>query len=42
MYPIHQVADITVVKANLVPVGDDQLPKIEQAHEFVTQFQQNL
>lgn len=38
MYPIHQVADITVVKANLVPVGDDQLPMIEQAHEIVRSF----
>jgi tryptophanyl-tRNA synthetase len=38
MYPIHQVADITVVKANLVPVGDDQLPMIEQAHEVVRSF----
>ncbi|BDC34289.1 tryptophan--tRNA ligase [Candidatus Dependentiae bacterium Noda2021] len=38
MYPIHQVADITVVKANLVPVGDDQLPMIEQAHEIVRNF----
>lgn len=38
MYPIHQVADITVVKADLVPVGDDQLPMIEQAHEIVRAF----
>lgn len=38
MYPIHQVADITVVKADLVPVGEDQLPMIEQAHEIVRAF----
>lgn len=38
MYPVHQVADITVVKANLVPVGEDQLPMIEQAHEIVRTF----
>jgi tryptophanyl-tRNA synthetase len=38
MYPIHQVADITCVKANLVPVGEDQLPIIEQAHEIVRSF----
>ena len=37
-YPIHQVADITFVKANLVPVGEDQLPMIEQAHEIVRAF----
>lgn len=38
MYPVHQVADITVVKADLVPVGEDQLPMIEQAHEIVRAF----
>jgi len=38
MYPIHQVADITIVKANLVPVGADQIPMIEQAHELVRAF----
>lgn len=37
-YPVHQVADITVVKADLVPVGEDQLPMIEQAHEIVRAF----
>ena len=34
-YPVHQVADITVVKADLVPVGEDQLPMIEQCNEIV-------
>lgn len=38
MYPIHQVADITVVKADLVPVGEDQLPMIEQTNEIVRSF----
>ena len=38
MYPVHQAADITVVKADLVPVGEDQLPMIEQAHEIVRAF----
>lgn len=34
-YPISQAADITAFKANLVPVGDDQLPMIEQTNEIV-------
>ena len=38
MYPVHQAADITVVKADLVPVGEDQLPIIEQTHEIVRAF----
>lgn len=38
VYPVHQVADMTIVKANLVPVGEDQLPMIEQAHEIVRAF----
>ena len=38
MYPIHQVADITVVNADIVPVGEDQLPMLEQAHEIVRAF----
>ena len=38
MYPIHQVADITCVKANLVPAGEDQIPMLEQAHEIVRAF----
>lgn len=38
MYPIHQVADITVVKGTLVPVGEDQLPMIEQTNEIVRHF----
>src|ERR1700733_12149543 len=37
-YPISQAADITIFKADLVPVGDDQLPMIEQAREIVRRF----
>lgn len=38
MYPVSQAADITIVKANLVPVGEDQLPMIEQTNEIVRTF----
>lgn len=38
IYPISQVADITAFKANLVPVGDDQKPMLEQAQEVVHSF----
>lgn len=38
MYPVSQAADITIVKANLVPVGEDQLPMIEQTNEIVRKF----
>lgn len=34
-YPISQAADITAFRATLVPVGDDQLPMIEQTNEIV-------
>lgn len=37
-YPISQAADITAFKANLVPVGEDQLPMLEQAREIVRTF----
>lgn len=37
-YPVSQAADITIVKANLVPVGADQLPMIEQTNEIVRSF----
>lgn len=37
-YPISQVADITAFKANIVPVGEDQLPMIEQTNEIVRKF----
>lgn len=35
VYPISQAADITAFKAERVPVGDDQLPMIEQTNEIV-------
>lgn len=35
VYPISQAADITAFKANMIPVGDDQLPMIEQTNEIV-------
>jgi len=35
MYPVSQAADITVFNADLVPVGEDQLPMIEQTREIV-------
>lgn len=38
IYPISQAADITAFKADLVPVGDDQLPMIEQTVEIVRKF----
>lgn len=38
MYPVSQAADITAFKANLVPVGHDQLPMIEQTVEIVRKF----
>lgn len=37
-YPISQTADITAFKANIVPVGEDQLPMLEQAREIVRSF----
>lgn len=38
IYPVSQAADITAFKANLVPVGEDQLPMIEQTNEIVRHF----
>jgi tryptophanyl-tRNA synthetase len=37
-YPVSQAADITFVKAHLVPVGDDQLPHIELTRDIVARF----
>ena len=37
-YPVSQAADITAFKANLIPVGDDQEPMIEQTREIVKSF----
>jgi tryptophanyl-tRNA synthetase len=38
VYPISQAADISAFKANLVPVGEDQIPMIEQCVEVVRKF----
>jgi len=37
-YPVSQAADITAFDATLVPVGEDQLPMIEQTREIVHSF----
>ncbi len=37
-YPISQAADITAFNATIIPVGDDQLPMIEQTREIVRSF----
>jgi tryptophanyl-tRNA synthetase len=37
-YPVSQAADITAFKATIVPVGEDQLPMIEQTREIVRSF----
>lgn len=39
-YPVSQTADITFCKAALVPVGEDQLPHIEQTRKIVRRFNQ--
>lgn len=39
-YPISQAADITAFGASLVPVGEDQLPMLEQTREIVRKFNQ--
>jgi len=38
VYPVSQAADITIIKGTLVPVGEDQLPMIEQTNEIVRTF----
>jgi tryptophanyl-tRNA synthetase len=37
-YPVSQAADITLFSADLVPVGHDQIPMIEQTNEIVRRF----
>lgn len=39
-YPVSQAADILAFKADLVPVGEDQNPMIEQTNEIVRKFNQ--
>ena len=38
VYPVSQAADILFCKSNLIPVGEDQLPVIEQVNEIVNDF----
>ncbi|RIN35922.1 tryptophan--tRNA ligase [Staphylococcus succinus] len=38
IYPVSQAADITAFKASVVPVGEDQIPMIEQTNEIVKTF----
>ena len=38
VYPISQAADILFCNSNIIPVGEDQLPVIEQANEIVLKF----
>lgn len=38
VYPVSQAADITAFRAELVPVGEDQIPMIEQTNEIVRHF----
>lgn len=40
IYPVSQAADITAFKATVVPVGEDQLPMLEQTREIVRTFNQ--
>lgn len=42
IYPISQAADILAFKADIVPVGEDQLPMIEQANEIAMTFNKNV
>lgn len=37
-YPVSQAADITFCATDLVPVGEDQLPHMEQAHKIIRRF----
>lgn len=38
IYPVSQAADIVIVKGTIVPVGEDQLPHIEQTNEIINTF----
>ncbi|QQS16795.1 MAG: tryptophan--tRNA ligase [Neisseriales bacterium] len=42
VYPVSQAADITAFKATIVPVGQDQIPMIEQTNEIVRHFNANV
>jgi tryptophanyl-tRNA synthetase len=41
-YPVHQAADILFCKANLVPVGQDQLPHLELARVIARRFNERF
>lgn len=41
-YPVSQAADITAFKATVVPVGDDQIPMIEQTNELVRRVNRQI
>lgn len=38
VYPVSQAADITAFNATIIPVGEDQMPMIEQSNEIVRKF----
>lgn len=38
IYPVSQAADITAFRAEVVPVGEDQIPMVEQTNEIVRHF----
>lgn len=38
MYPVSQAADILVVRADVVPTGEDQIPMVEQTREIARKF----
>jgi len=42
IYPVSQAADILAFKPDVVPVGEDQLPMIEQANEIAASFNRNV
>ncbi len=41
-YPVSQAADIGAFRATIVPVGDDQLPMIEQTNELIRRFNSSV
>jgi tryptophanyl-tRNA synthetase len=41
-YPVSQAADITAFKANVVPVGEDQAPLLEQTNEIVRRINNQI
>ena len=41
-YPVAQAADITAFKTTVVPVGEDQIPMIEQTNEIVRRLNRQI